>query len=102
MIKTVIKRICLSLGYEVSRISIGKNAFRDMKSLTGKSRNLVVFDVGANEGQTISEFRRHLERLTIHAFEPGDAFSELEKRTAGIPDLHLNNFALGENLGKWI
>src|SRR5437867_13004736 len=56
----------------------------------------LIFDVGANRGQTIEQFRRYFERPLIHAFEPGrSAFAELQRRSAGISDLVLNNTALG-------
>jgi len=90
------------MGYEVRRISgdVGQNAFRDMQRLTKTSRRPVIIDAGANVGQSISQFRSHLDHPIIHAFEPSFAFSELQRRTSGIPDLHLNNFALGSKSGE--
>jgi FkbM family methyltransferase len=74
---------------------LGYDAFADMRKLAAESRPLV-FDVGANRGQTIERFRKHFAQPIIHAFEPGgDTFAELQRRTAGIADLHLNNVALG-------
>jgi len=56
----------------------------------------LVFDVGANRGQSIARFRRQFERPLIHAFEPGrGAFAELQRVCAQTPDLVLNNIALG-------
>jgi FkbM family methyltransferase len=52
--------------------------------------------VGANVGQTIAFLRATLDNPVIHSFEPGHrAFAELARRCSGIPDLYLNNFALG-------
>jgi len=66
-----------------------------MRKLAGTASPLV-FDVGANRGQSIERFRRGFERPVIHAFEPGrDAFAELQRRYAGTPGVILNNTALG-------
>jgi FkbM family methyltransferase len=101
-VKTLIKRICFSMGYEVRRASgaVGQDAFRDMGRLTKASRRPVIIDAGANIGQSISQFRSHFDHPNIHAFEPSCAFSELQRLTTGIPDLHLNNFALGSVSGE--
>jgi FkbM family methyltransferase len=90
------------MGYELQRISedFGRNPFQDMRRLTKAKDRLVIIDAGANEGQTISHFRAHFDHPIIHAFEPGYAFPELQRRTSGIPDLHLNNFALGSESGQ--
>jgi FkbM family methyltransferase len=56
----------------------------------------LVLDVGANRGQSIERLRRVFARPVIHAFEPGrDTFVALQRRAAGIPDLHVNNVAVG-------
>jgi FkbM family methyltransferase len=107
MVKNIIKGFFFSMGYEIRRKKVsfltegtGRNAFMDMQKLTKPSLGLVVIDVGANEGQTKSDFRDHFEHPVIHAFEPGTAFSKLKKLTAGIPDLYLNNYALGSKSGE--
>ena len=79
----------------------GQDPFMDMKRFTPPNQPLVVFDVGANVGQSVVQFRHHFRSPVIHAFEPGrDAFSELRRSTAGINDLHLNNVALGSRTEK--
>jgi FkbM family methyltransferase len=107
MIKSIVKRIFSAAGYEIRRKKkprreddFGQNAFQDMRKLTGASRSLVVIDAGANEGQSIDEFRIHLDHPIIHAFEPGTAFPKLQIQSSGIPDLYLNNFALGSESGE--
>lgn len=89
------------LGYDLRRIppdwtGLGQDPFRDMRELTVAPQQPVLFDVGANVGQTIELFRQRFERPIIHAFEPSpEAFAQLQHWSAGMPDLHLNNFALG-------
>ena len=101
--KSAVKRIIAATGYELRRRStepFGQDPFGDMRELARSSDRPVIFDVGANIGQTIDDFRRVFAHPQIHSFEPGqDAFAELQKRTSGIPDLHLNRCALGAQPG---
>jgi FkbM family methyltransferase len=56
----------------------------------------VIFDVGANYGQSIKRFRRRFHHAKIHAFEPSlKNFEKLQSSTQDDPSLQLNNFALG-------
>jgi FkbM family methyltransferase len=74
---------------------LGFDAFADMRKLAATPAPLI-FDVGANRGQTIERFRQGFERPVIHAFEPGRAaFAELQRRYDGRPGVILNNMALG-------
>jgi FkbM family methyltransferase len=108
VLKNVLKRILSSAGYDIKRRKtkrvsaddFGLNAFRDMQRLSKASPGLTIIDAGANEGQTINEFRNEFDHPIIHAFEPGPVFIKLRKQTLGIPDLHLNNFALGSKAGE--
>jgi FkbM family methyltransferase len=96
MIRTLVKKAFRAAGIDIRFVpELGFDAFIDMQKLAATPSPLV-FDVGANRGQTIERFRRHFERPVIHAFEPGrDAFAELQRRCAGMPDVVLNNVALG-------
>lgn len=96
-----IKKTLLHLGYEVHRIDperIGRDPYEDMKRLLDSERAQILFDVGANRGQSVAAFRAHLPASIIHAFEPSPStFELLKQETAGIPNLHLSNIALGSN-----
>jgi FkbM family methyltransferase len=91
------KRFLRKLGIDIRFIpKVGFDAYDDMRALVTAPRP-VLFDVGANRGQTIERFRATFASPVIHAFEPGrDTFADLQRRMAGVPDLHLNNVALGE------
>jgi FkbM family methyltransferase len=74
---------------------LGFDAFDDMRKLA-RTASPLVFDVGANRGQSIERFRRAFERPLIHAFEPGRAaFAELQRGCTGTPGVILNQTALG-------
>lgn len=96
-VKRFVKSIFRLLGFEIHyvRKGVGVDAFADMHMLAGTDRP-VIFDVGANVGQTIGIMRERFARPVIHSFEPGRAtFELLQRNTAGVPDLQLNNVALG-------
>jgi FkbM family methyltransferase len=72
-----------------------------MRNLAGARPGHLIFDVGANVGQTIGYFRHSFEKPIIHSFEPNrTAFSELQDRCSGIEGVYLNNFALGAEVGR--
>jgi FkbM family methyltransferase len=59
-----------------------------------------VFDVGANEGQTLAQFTAFFPNACIFAFEPfGPCFSELEKNYGGNHKVRLFKLALAEEYG---
>src|SRR6187402_3249647 len=104
-LKALVRPMLNRLGYDIHRISsggdLGLDPFRDMRRLSAGNRRLVVFDVGANIGQSVDRFREVLERPIIHSFEPEPAtFAELRRRKGGVPGLSLNNFALGSSNGS--
>lgn len=96
LIRKAFKQLLRRAGIDIRFIpELGFDAYADMRKLAATD-DPVVFDVGANRGQTIEQFRKAFARPVIHAFEPGrEAFAELQRRTAGIAELHLNNVALG-------
>jgi FkbM family methyltransferase len=61
----------------------------------------VVFDVGANLGQSVAIFRQLLPDSTLHSFEPGrKAFRELKAVSHGLRNVHLINAAVGSAPGR--
>jgi FkbM family methyltransferase len=81
--------------------SMGLDPFRDMHRLVGSPRP-IIFDVGANSGQTIRDLRHRFPVGEIHAFEPAEtAFAELRANCGHLTDVHLNPVALGGNPGKY-
>jgi FkbM family methyltransferase len=92
-----LKNFIESRGFLVRRRDrIGGDPFIDMARLVGGTSPLI-FDVGANIGQSIENFRLRFSDPLIHSFEPGpEAFSILESKYRGTPGVAaLNNFGLG-------
>ena len=103
-VNSIVKDIFFRCGFNIRRLDrsrLGQDPFRDMKKLTASSSQPVVFDVGANEGQTIKEFRSWFSAPVIHAFEPGEqTFERLKSTFAPTDNLYLNNVALGACTGR--
>lgn len=58
--------------------------------------NLIVFDVGANEGQYAREFLFQNPGVIVHSFEPSRAaFGVLEKSSRGCANWFVHNFGMG-------
>jgi FkbM family methyltransferase len=92
-----LKNFVESRGFLVRRRDrIGGDPFIDMARLAGGNSPLI-FDVGANVGQSIEKFRSLFADPVIHSFEPGlESFSILRSKYRGTPGIAaLNNFGLG-------
>jgi FkbM family methyltransferase len=107
-LKRTINSVLGRFGYRIQRIgpgatSLGIDPFRDMRKLSVAGDRPLVFDVGANIGQSIENFRHYFACPAIHSFEPSpQAFLELRRRTMDVPDLALSNVALGARSGQHV
>jgi FkbM family methyltransferase len=76
------------------------NEYETLRGLIAEPR-CVIFDVGANFGQTTEVYRVLFDGCTVHAFEPRRAaFEEMRRRLAGAERVHLNHAALGDRVGS--
>ena len=97
MIKKTIRKLTNKLGYDITR---RRDPFIDMKKFLHNDQP-IVFDVGANIGQSIQKFRKEFPKCAIHSFEPSPmAFEELTRHSVDYKDIYLWNFALGEHSGR--
>jgi FkbM family methyltransferase len=86
-----------ALGYDIRHAKMGQRPFEDISSILGANAAPVVFDIGANTGQTIAEVQSIFPAANIHAFEPSPrTFTYLKAN----PAVTLNNFALGSKPGR--
>jgi FkbM family methyltransferase len=108
--KHFLRRVARAGGLEVSRYrpgqrppTSGRDPLEDIRALLDAVPRPVVFDVGANVGQSVATFRQLLPGCTIHSFEPGpDAFGALEAATKGLRNVHLVNAGVGCRSGRSI
>jgi len=75
--------------------------FKNMKTYIPADERAVIFDVGANTGQSIQSFRGAFPLATIHSFEPSpEVFARaLLPRYGKRPGVHLWNMAVGSAEG---
>jgi FkbM family methyltransferase len=101
MLKTALKVGIRKLGYELHRCSrLGVNIYRDTHFLlSGKAE--VIFDVGANVGQSISAYKELFPEGRIYSFEPDEAaFEEALRIGAQYNDVVVNKIALAAYIGQ--
>jgi FkbM family methyltransferase len=101
MIKKIIKKIFTTLGYKISSIDkkYKKLCFNDIHKAKINIDNPIIFDVGANKGQSIRRFKNIFPKSIIHAFEPiKEEFVKLQDEFKNDKSIFLNNFALGETI----
>ena len=95
--KSQIKKMFNFFGYNISKNKHHKLTFDDLYKKFFLEQNLVIFDVGANKGQSIERFLKLFPDSSIHAFEPiNKEFENLEKKYKNFNNIILNNFALGD------
>lgn len=94
--RTTIQRALRRAGYELQRFEgVGQHPLADARGILAVGAPLV-FDVGANHGQTITRIRHFMPGATFHSFEPSEeAFAELSRRHGSDPGITLNRLALG-------
>jgi FkbM family methyltransferase len=70
-----------------------------IRALVGK-QDCVVFDVGANIGQSIELYRILFDGCTVHAFEPQrNLFETMQSRLGSLERVVLNQLALSDRVG---
>ena len=96
MIKKNIKNLINYFGYDVSK---KKDFSQSIDEIVQKkiSKNPIIVDVGANEGQSIQRFKNLFEDPIIHSFEPiKEEFEKIKNKYQYDKNIFLNNYALGE------
>lgn len=83
--------------------AVGHDPFRDMHRFLGGIQAPMVFDVGANVGQSVAKFKKTFAGSVVHAFEPGSStFHQLRERATGFTDVHPWNLGVGSSQGKLV
>lgn len=102
-IKRHVRHVINGLGFDIVQLGpdrLGENPIKDMRTFL-RNDHPVVFDVGANVGQSVEWFRRSFPQCFIHSFEPSPAaFKLLQVNVARYRDLRLWNCALGSTSGR--
>jgi FkbM family methyltransferase len=92
------------LGIKVTRIvkewrppyAPGDNPYVDMQHLLSNNNPVVIFDVGANVGQSTKELKSYFPKSKVYCFEPNPSiFDSLQENVGKLGDIFTYNFALG-------
>jgi len=93
----VAKSILGRMGYKIIRSNLDEYApFEDMQRFVDPTVRPVIFDVGANTGQTVSKIRHYFPGASVYAFEPSPStFEILNQNCSGLPGVSLWNLGIG-------
>jgi len=90
----------LLLGALTMRSDVGFDPYGDMRNMVKRSKP-IMFDVGANVGQTIGHFHDYFPDCTTHSFEPSPTtFIQTQQRAAEVSNAYAWNCGLGSAPGK--
>jgi FkbM family methyltransferase len=99
IIKKLIRSTAARLGYEIRRQPV--DAFADMRRFVPAGSAPVIFDIGANIGQSVTTLKAAFPTSVIHSFEPSrDTFARLRENVAGEKNVFVWNCALGSVTGE--
>lgn len=97
--KNQIRKLINRMGYNIVPITpTGKNPISDMKMFLPNDEPLI-FDIGANIGQTVNRFRSAFPKAKIYSFEPSPTtFETLKGNVLKHTNVYLHNCAMGSSL----
>lgn len=101
--KRFIKNIINNLGYRIYKTKILPKGFDLVLDINRRSKEplRLIFDVGANIGQTAREFHREFPKAEIFSFEPvRETFKILQENTQHLNRVRCFNNAFGKQEGK--
>lgn len=95
-LSTTVKALLRSAGIEIKRVGFGLDPILDLRAILRRFPNPVVFDIGANEGQTALKLAKIAPAAKIFSFEPNSAvFDVLVKNTRHHPNITPVRTAIG-------
>ena len=98
--KKFIQKLVNLFGYKFIKSTDVIDLDSLVKSLIVKSEP-VIFDVGANNGQSIKRYKKLFQNPIIHSFEPhADEVNILKEKYINDKNLYLNNVAVGDKKGN--
>ena len=95
------KRLLRPLGVEIKRFDFGLDPWADLAELFRGREPKVVFDAGANLGQTSIQLAKLFPEAKVHAFEPNpNIFAELRHNISRYPQATAHQIAFGPQQGR--
>jgi FkbM family methyltransferase len=101
-LKRKVKDFFYRRGYNITSRGISQiDHFAGISSCLDAVKAQVVFDVGANRGQTLLQFRPFFRNAQLYCFEPdAEAFAYLERVARAVESVSVFNVALGSFDGE--
>jgi len=102
MMKNFIQKLINLTGYKLMKLrSIDKDDRDGITKILIDNQKPVIFDVGANKGQSIDRYKKLFKNPIIHSFEPNaKEVEKIKKKYENDEQLFLNNVAIGEKPGS--
>jgi FkbM family methyltransferase len=102
--KEKIKNYLMKSGFYVKRakhVPAGCDWAHDINRWIPKLKPEILFDIGANVGQTCTQMAASFPNAAIHSFEPiKETFALLVNNTSSLPNTHCHNCAMGSKSGS--
>jgi FkbM family methyltransferase len=99
-LRGTVQRLALSRGYRIVAADVGMGMW-DRVRLALDDQVGMMFDVGANEGQTATALAWNFPGAAVHSFEPDpDTYEKLCRNTAEYSCVSAHNFAVGRENGS--
>jgi FkbM family methyltransferase len=95
--KKTVNKILSNFGFSINKLKNKKDlSFDDIYKMKLKE-SPIIFDVGANKGQSIERYLKIFPDCTIHAFEPiKEEYLGIKKKFSDNKNIYINNVALGD------
>ena len=103
LLKKNINSVLNFFGFELIKYypEIKHKTFDEIYKELINNNETLIFDVGANQGQSISRFNRLFSRKKIHAFEPiQNEYNKISKKYYDDNSIKINNYSLGDKQEK--
>ena len=100
MAKNIIQSLATHLGVRIVR-DLGRDPRSDIRKFMRPTSAPVIFDVGANRGQSVRFFKARFPQSVIHSFEASPTtFRALQENCLSESNVYCWNYALGATRGK--
>ena len=100
--KQLIRRLLNSIGLDAkSKQALGLDPFKDMQFFLAGNKCPVIFDVGANTGQSVDAFKRVFPNSSIHSFEPSPrTYAILSEHCKNLDGVKTWNCGVGSSIDR--
>lgn len=86
--------------YKILKTTFKEDAFEKQQEILGKEAS-IIFDIGANRGDTVLEYRQKFPGSIIYAFEPfPDSYNIMADKIKSLPNINLIQKAAADKTGK--